>query len=61
MGPYARITPNETAIIDLARTITMILPIMLVIAAAMGQFSAAIADTIGADGNCFVTLAAALL
>jgi hypothetical protein len=41
---------DDTAIIDLSRVITGILPIMLVIAAIMSQFSAAIADTIGAGG-----------
>ncbi|MEZ5525334.1 MAG: hypothetical protein R3E62_10305 [Pseudomonadales bacterium] len=50
MAPFAQMTPDETAIIDLSGTITLALPIMLVIAAAMSQFSAATADTIGAGG-----------
>jgi len=50
MGPLAHQSPDETAIIHLSRTITLVLPVMLVIAAAMSQFSAAIADTIGAGG-----------
>ncbi|QID18409.1 hypothetical protein G3580_12655 [Nitrogeniibacter mangrovi] len=50
MGPYTRTTPDETAIIGLSGNITLVLPIMLVVAAAMSQFSAAIADTIGAGG-----------
>lgn len=50
MGPLAQQSPSETAIIDLSRKITLILPLMLVVAAAMSQFSAAIADTIGAGG-----------
>ncbi|WP_156826496.1 hypothetical protein [Marinobacterium rhizophilum] len=50
MAPFARVAPNETAIIDLSGNITLILPVMLVVAASMSQFSAAIADTIGAGG-----------
>ncbi len=50
MGPFARAAPSETAIIELSGNITRVLPIMLVLAAAMSQFSAAIADTIGAGG-----------
>ncbi|MEZ5627120.1 MAG: hypothetical protein R3E34_06295 [Rhodocyclaceae bacterium] len=50
MGPLARAVPSETAIIDLSATITLILPLMLVVAASMSQFSAAVADTIGAGG-----------
>lgn len=50
MAPYATATPNETAIIELSGKVTLVLPILLVIAAAMSQFSAAIADTIGAGG-----------
>ena len=42
--------PSETAIIELSAVVTLALPIMLVIAATMSQFSAAIADTIGAGG-----------
>lgn len=50
MGPLAHQSPDETAIIHLSGTITLVLPVMLVVAAAMSQFSAAIADTIGAGG-----------
>jgi len=50
MGPLARSHPDETAIIHLSGAITLVLPIMLVFAAAMSQFSAAVADTIGAGG-----------
>lgn len=41
---------SETAIINMVAVVTLILPFMLVVAAAMSQFSAAIADTIGAGG-----------
>jgi len=41
---------GETAIIDLVGTVALVLPMMLVIAAAMSQFSAAVADTLGAGG-----------
>ena len=41
---------KETAIIDLTAQITPILPVLLIIAAVMSQFSAAVADTIGAGG-----------
>ncbi len=41
---------KDTAIIDLSRVVSPALPIMLVIAALMSQFSAAIADTVGAGG-----------
>ncbi|MFV8819522.1 hypothetical protein [Haliea sp. E17] len=50
MGPLAGEPPQETAIIGLSARITPVLPLMLVVAAAMSQFSAAIADTIGAGG-----------
>ena len=50
MAPVAKSEPNETAIIDLSGKITLVLPILLVLAATMSQFSAAIADTIGAGG-----------
>lgn len=50
MSDFDDVAPNETAIIGLSATITLVLPIMLVIAAAMSQFSAAIADTLGAGG-----------
>jgi len=42
--------PDETAIIDLAGHASMLLPALLVIAAVMSQFSAAVADTVGAGG-----------
>lgn len=42
--------PDETAIIDLAGHASMLLPVMLVVAAMMSQFSAAVADTVGAGG-----------
>jgi hypothetical protein len=41
---------DETAIIDLVGYVALVLPIMLVIAAVMSQFSAAVADTLGAGG-----------
>lgn len=50
MAPFATVTPSETAVIELSGHITLVLPMMLVLAAAMSQFSAAIADTIGAGG-----------
>ena len=42
--------PDETAIIELARGVTPLLPLMLIVAAVMSQLSAAVADTIGAGG-----------
>lgn len=50
MTTFEEATPGETAIIGLSANISLVLPIMLVIAAAMSQFSAAIADTLGAGG-----------
>jgi len=41
---------DETAIIDISGRISIVMPVMLVIAAVMSQFSAAVADTIGAGG-----------
>lgn len=41
---------SETAIIDMMRLITPILPLLLVVAALAAQFSAAIADTSGSGG-----------
>ncbi len=41
---------EETAIINLSQYISPVLPVMLVIAATMSQFSAAIADTLGGGG-----------
>ncbi|MEZ5650900.1 MAG: hypothetical protein R3E87_10175 [Burkholderiaceae bacterium] len=49
-APYAHGSPDENAIIELSGRITAALPMMLVLAAAMSQFSAAVADTIGAGG-----------
>lgn len=43
-------TVNETTIIDLCRIVAPLLPILLIIAAVMSQFSAAIADTVGSGG-----------
>ncbi len=40
----------ETTVIDLCRMMAPVLPILLIIAAIMSQFSAAIADTIGSGG-----------
>lgn len=42
--------PDETAIIALSAFAATVLPLMLIIAAVMSQFSAAVADTIGAGG-----------
>jgi hypothetical protein len=42
--------PDETAIIELARLVSPILPLLLIVAAVMSQFSAAVADTIGGGG-----------
>ncbi|MDX1490571.1 MAG: hypothetical protein R3332_04755 [Pseudohongiellaceae bacterium] len=41
---------NETAIIGIAASVAVILPSLLVLAAVMSQFSAAVADTVGAGG-----------
>ena len=41
---------DETAIIDYSRVVAPILPVMLIFAAVLSQFSAAIADSIGAGG-----------
>lgn len=41
---------NDTAIMDLSRTVASVLPLMLVVAAIMSQLSAAVADTVGAGG-----------
>lgn len=41
---------SETVVIDLCRHIAPILPLFLVFAAVMSQFSAAVADTIGSSG-----------
>ena len=46
---------NETAIIDMMRIVTPILPMLLVAAALSAQFSAAVADTSG-SGGLFVEL-----
>jgi hypothetical protein len=42
--------PDETAIIELAQFISPGLPLLLVVAAVMSQFSAAVADTVGGGG-----------
>ena len=41
---------TETAIVDMMKIVSMILPVLLVVAALSAQFSAAIADTSGAGG-----------
>jgi hypothetical protein len=41
---------SETGIIDLSSQVAFVLPILLVLGAAMSQFSAAVADTIGSGG-----------
>lgn len=43
-------TVSETALITLAEDVAWVLPGMLIVAAAMSQFSAAVADTIGGGG-----------
>lgn len=48
--PAADLSLSETAIIDLMRRVSPILPVMLVAAALAAQFSAAIADTGGSGG-----------
>lgn len=42
--------PDETAIIGLSQQVASLLPSLLVVAAVMSQFSAAVADTAGAGG-----------
>ncbi|WP_019215147.1 hypothetical protein [Legionella tunisiensis] len=41
---------SETSIIDLCKVIAPVLPFLLIVAAIMSQFSAAIADTVGGGG-----------
>ncbi|MGD8577061.1 MAG: hypothetical protein PVG13_08220, partial [Thiohalophilus sp.] len=41
---------SETAIIELSRHVATVLPVMLIFAAIMSQFGAAIADTVGTGG-----------
>ena len=41
---------GETTVIDVCRMVAPILPMLLIIAAVMSQFSAAVADTIGSGG-----------
>lgn len=41
---------DETTLIDVAHIVTPLLPPLLVVAAIMSQFSAAVADTVGAGG-----------
>jgi len=41
---------DETAIITLSAMVAVVLPAMLIVAAVMSQFSAAIADTVGSGG-----------
>lgn len=42
--------PDETALIDLTRLVSPVLPTMLIVAAVMSQFSASVADTVGGGG-----------
>lgn len=42
--------PSETAIIALSERVAVVLPFMLILAAVMSQFSASVADTVGAGG-----------
>tara|TARA_R110000868_G_scaffold287781_2_gene548107 strand:- start:1116 stop:2348 length:1233 start_codon:yes stop_codon:yes gene_type:complete len=41
---------GETTVIDLCRTVSPFLPLLLIMAAVMSQFSAAVADTVGSGG-----------
>jgi len=41
---------SETTVIELCRIVTPVLPVLLIVAAVMSQFSAAIADTVGSGG-----------
>ena len=41
---------DDTAIIDIVRPVAAVLPAMLILAAVMSQFSAAVADTVGGGG-----------
>lgn len=41
---------SETTIIDLSRVVSYVLPMLLIIAALLSQFSAAISDTLGGGG-----------
>ena len=50
LGQFTDIKPTDTAIIELGKEVAFVLPTMLVLAAVMSQFSAAVADTIGAGG-----------
>lgn len=43
-------TVDETTIIDISGNLTTLLPSLLIIAAVLSQFSAALADTVGAGG-----------
>ena len=55
----AVITPDlevtETEIVDLSGRVSPVLPAALILAAAMSQFSASVADTVGAGGLLFET------
>ncbi len=50
LGQFTDIKPTDTAIIELGKEVAFVLPTMLILAAVMSQFSAAVADTIGAGG-----------
>ena len=41
---------SETTIIDLSRVVSYLLPVLLIVAAILSQFSAAISDTLGGGG-----------
>lgn len=41
---------SETTVIDLCHIVAPVLPFLLIVAAVMSQFSAAVADTIGSGG-----------
>lgn len=43
-------TISETTIIDLCEIVAPVLPVLLIVAAIMSQFSAAVADTVGSGG-----------
>ncbi len=47
---------SETAIITLSKNVATVLPSMLILAAVMSQFSAAVADTVGSGGLIGQTL-----
>ncbi|MEI8596589.1 hypothetical protein [Photobacterium sp. Hal280] len=48
--PISNSSPSETAIITMSQQVSLLLPILLTVAAVMSQFSAAVADTAGFGG-----------